>query len=425
MSAPQDNFGVSTMSSASDGRYFLGTPLLLTTLLGIYVIQSTIGMFTFQGLPAIFRAEGISTANIGLLSLIMLPWVLKFLWAPQVERYRKKNNTFNNHIKISTIGNTILAVSLLSLMLFPLHKAWTILVGSLFFMALVSTVVDISGDGFAVDQLSQKNHSLGNIIQVGGAYIGVVIGGGLFIYLVDSMGWRTGLLVLAIAILIMALPTLFLYRHRPQQSSVTDDKNSDYRPSLINAWRNTALRKALFIVCIAQLGTRLVLSMMMPFLVDKGLALSDIGLLAAGGGAPAALVGVFFGGLLLRKVGTRFGLFIVCLLEASCFVVFLLSASIPELFGDLTMPIILLFIVVSLVTAAKFVAICTFMMDKAKGLQSGVDFTLLQSADALMAVIAGVLGGLIIAQWGYPAHFTLAITFTLAYLLLFINSAFH
>ncbi len=89
MSAPQDNFGVSTMSSASDGRAFLGTPLLLTTLLGIYVIQSTICMFTFQGLPAIFRAEGISTANIGLLSLIMLPWALKFLWAPQVERYRK------------------------------------------------------------------------------------------------------------------------------------------------------------------------------------------------------------------------------------------------------------------------------------------------------------------------------------------------
>lgn len=66
----------------------LSPPRVLTVVAGIYITQSAIGGLTFQGIPAVLRAEGAGLDVIGLVSLLMLPWALKFLWAPALERLR-------------------------------------------------------------------------------------------------------------------------------------------------------------------------------------------------------------------------------------------------------------------------------------------------------------------------------------------------
>jgi MFS family permease len=44
------------------------------------------GFFT-QALPVLMRKLGVSLGAIGLSSLLALPWALKFLWAPAVDRF--------------------------------------------------------------------------------------------------------------------------------------------------------------------------------------------------------------------------------------------------------------------------------------------------------------------------------------------------
>ena len=61
---------------------------VFATIGGLYIAQSVIGGMTWTGLPAIMRDNGVSLDQIGLVSLIILPWALKFLWAPAVERFR-------------------------------------------------------------------------------------------------------------------------------------------------------------------------------------------------------------------------------------------------------------------------------------------------------------------------------------------------
>ena len=61
---------------------FLPLPRILVAIIGIYLVQSLIGGFTFQGIPAALRASGASLEVVGMFSLIMVPWALKFLWAP-------------------------------------------------------------------------------------------------------------------------------------------------------------------------------------------------------------------------------------------------------------------------------------------------------------------------------------------------------
>ena len=43
--------------------------------------------FLSQALPALLRSYDVSLEKIGLVSLVAVPWALKFLWAPLVDHY--------------------------------------------------------------------------------------------------------------------------------------------------------------------------------------------------------------------------------------------------------------------------------------------------------------------------------------------------
>ena len=59
----------------------------LSLLLTLYICQGLpTGVFT-QALPALLRQYGAPLSVIGLSGLLAMPWALKFLWAPFVERH--------------------------------------------------------------------------------------------------------------------------------------------------------------------------------------------------------------------------------------------------------------------------------------------------------------------------------------------------
>ena len=83
---------------------------LLTILASVYTIQSLVGMFTLQGLPAVLRSEGISTSQIGLFYLAMLPWAFKFLWAPYIEAKRKRSGLISHGRLIVLAQSSIIII---------------------------------------------------------------------------------------------------------------------------------------------------------------------------------------------------------------------------------------------------------------------------------------------------------------------------
>lgn len=388
----------------STSQTTLGLKPLLSILASVYTIQSLIGMFTLQGLPAVLRSEGLSTSQIGLFYLAMLPWALKFLWAPYIEAKRKRNGLLSHGrlIGIAQLGLVlILAVlALTSAIQFP-----SLLFGGVFMLALLSTFADISTDGLAVDQLSKENRHLGNIMQVGGAYIGALFGGGLFIYIMSTYHWQTALYVLMALVLLMSLPTSILFFRGASQSP----NQIEERPSLGRSWDSPIVRFGLIMVVLCQVGTRGVQSMMMPYLFDKGLQLTDLGVLAAGGGAITGLIGVLVSGVLMKRLPAR-SMLLICLgFEALIFSGFFLD-TINLITGTLGLQG--LYVLSSVVAAAKFVALYTLMMEWAYGKQAGVDFTLFQSTDLAVAILMALVSGSVIATLGYSAHYGIAIIAT-------------
>ncbi|WP_245688555.1 hypothetical protein [Vibrio sonorensis] len=162
-------------------------PLRHTLLImaGVYTIQSVIGMFTLQGIPAVLRSEGVSTYSIGLFYVAMLPWALKFAWSPIVERYRKRSNYYSAHGHIILSAQALILLTLLGLYFMSINHSFFTLFCTILLLALCSTFADITTDGLAVDRLTHNNRRYGNIMQVGGSYVARLL---VAAYLYTAMG---------------------------------------------------------------------------------------------------------------------------------------------------------------------------------------------------------------------------------------------
>src|SRR5687767_13890356 len=87
---------------------------LLAALYGSQFIPLAFFLF---GLPAILRAEGVPLEQLGLLHLIALVWVVKFSWAPLVDRFGSRRLGHYRSWLLTTQALIIVGVLALS----PLH----------------------------------------------------------------------------------------------------------------------------------------------------------------------------------------------------------------------------------------------------------------------------------------------------------------
>ncbi len=92
----------------------------------LYVSQAIPLGFVFVALPAILVRRGLGEEQIGLLSALAAPWLVKFLWAPAVDRFGSRRG----HYRSWLIPLQLLSVSAVAAMaLFRLDAGLAPLLG--------------------------------------------------------------------------------------------------------------------------------------------------------------------------------------------------------------------------------------------------------------------------------------------------------
>lgn len=366
---------------------------------GLYVAQSVIGGLTMLGLPAVLRTQGLPLDQIGLVYLTVLPWALKFLWSPQVERFRLPAVGRNRSAVIVIAGGSLSATMLAVLGLLGPERLFPVL-ACLVFIALFTSTVDIACDGFAVETLAEEHHGWGNAAQVGGSYVGSAIGAGLFLVLVDRLGWAPAVWIMAVVVLALGLPFLLGPGSRPTSAT------RSHVPSLKAALRRPEVRKGLLLAAIYVSAQKWGLAMLGPFLIDYGFDLASVGMLNGLGSMLVGFGGALFGGLLVRLCGAATVLIGALLLQVTMLVAFAyVGAS-----ADVSRPLVMALAVASSsgVMAIGFVALYAQFMGWADPRQAGVDFTLFQCMDSLVSMAGGLGAGWISERFGYSAFFICA-----------------
>ncbi|MGW6696375.1 MFS transporter [Nocardia sp. NPDC055049] len=366
-----------------------GTLVLLSSL---YFAQGLpFGFFT-QALPVVLRESGYSLVAISASGVLFLPWALKFLWAPYVDRY----GTRRTWLLVLQLLSAAVALVLACL---DLSSSLRWLFAGIVVVNLLSATQDVATDGVAVRLLGPRERGLGNGIQVGAYRIGMIVGGGALLWLFALAGWRALFLAMAALIVLTTVP-VWLMRER-----VADRLPVPKPARLLGAWW-TRLRRPGMLAFIALIGAfkfgdSMAAALTGPFLSDAGLGLSEIALIKGVLSSAGALAGAAMGGWLAYRYGRRQALLIGGVTQTASIALYLVAslglggfellvaASLAEhIFGG-----------------AATVAVFALMMDASESEHAGSDYTLLACAIVVVQGTAGMAAGLIGDLAGYPTLF--------------------
>ena len=150
------------------------------TLAILYFIQGVPYGFQARFLPIYQRENNISLTNIGLLKMLLWPWLLKPLWAPFVDKWKTEW-----HWLIGSIFIVFLAC-FVGIFTQPEYTVcWCLL---LLLINIGTATQDIAVDSVAVKSLSFDQLNRANVIQAVAYKCGAAFGGGILAVLLFSLG---------------------------------------------------------------------------------------------------------------------------------------------------------------------------------------------------------------------------------------------
>ena len=359
---------------------------LLTSL---YLAQGLPYGFFTQALPVLLREAGLSLKMISATSLLFLPWALKFLWAPYVDQV----GTRRQWLLLLQCAGVAGALALASLRLDGASLIALFIAAFLF--NLVAATQDIATDGLAVRILSVRERGLANGIQVGAYRVGMILGGGLLLWIYAKTGWSVMFLCMAALLALTILPVLWLREpRRPRAERISFG-------ALAAVWaarlRVPGFLAFVTLICFYKFGDSMVAALIGPFMKDAGLATETIALMKGTVGSVASLAGAAAGGWFAYAVGRRGALLVAGLLQTASLGFYVAAAA-----GTAVVPMLWAGSVAEhLLGGMASVALFTVMMDASDPEHAGTDYTLLACAIVIAMGLANFSGAVVADARGY------------------------
>jgi len=396
----------------------------LALLSALYFAQGLPFGFQTGALPILLRERGASLTAISFASALALPWMLKWLWAPLVDRYGSAR--FGRRRSWLLPLQALLAISaLIAALAVSGGTLWPVLV-MVAVMNLIAATQDIATDGLAVDALAPGELGLGNAAQVVGYKLGMLTSGGLLLALFGERGFAPvflGMAALCGAVMLLVLwmdEAKLAGREEARAPAEGDDAHArrSLREVVSLFWRallRPGLRWALILVASYKVGESLNDVMFKPFLVDAGFTRAQLGLWSGTWGAAASIAGSLAGGLLAARTSPLKALQICALLRVAPLITqwWLAARGAPQA-GEVIAVILCEEAFGGALTTAMF----AFMMGMVDRRVGATHFTALAALEVLGKMPSGLLAGPIAQQWGYALLFGIGSGLSLAFLLL-------
>ncbi len=368
----------------------------LLTFFCLYIAQTIPMSFFSTVIPVMMRQENFSLSTIGLLQLIKLPWILKFLWSPLVDR---SSTTLNGYKKWIFSSELIYASLIFAVSFFDFRLNFHLIFGLIILSFIASATQDIATDALAALSFSSKDKSMVNSMQSMGSFAGTVIGGGLLLLLFNLIGWNTLLPLLALFVCIALLPLLFFKGKGVNKEQML--YRADAKASLTFFTQKTIWKQIgfLFLYYTGLIGT---LAMLKPWLVDLGYTIQEIGTMS---GVMGTLIGFgcsFSGGLIVKRFGIyrsriAFATLILCTALYFYLISLLAVPSTAMLYGGI-------FMLWGSYGLSTIIVYTTAMNCVRKGCE-GTDFTIQTVITHFSSMLVAIASGRIADKLGYNGLF--------------------
>ena len=357
----------------------------------LYFIEGSPVSVLWEVLPVYLRVHGTSLRAIGALRLLELPFSLKFLWSPLVQRFGDRRTWVTSAMLV--VGIVVALFPLAD----PAHE-----LGMLFVLVLVlaiaSATQDMAIDAYTVALVGQEEQGPANGVRASAYRVALVLIGSGMVALAYWLPWT---LLFGAASLVFAGLGLAV-RWVPRLDVPAEARRHWLAPFVgwIGTWRAVPL--VLFVLTY-KLGEFAIGPMVKPFWVDRGRSLLEIGLVPTALGIGLSIAGALAGGAFMQRYGTFTALWALGLPQAISNLGYaavarwelpwpaLYAASMIDSFSG------------GLGTAAFlgfFLAVC----DPER---ATLQYAFLSSLFSFTGRLAGAVSGIGTERWGYGPYFAL------------------
>ena len=270
-------------------------------------------LLTLSVLQAWMKEEGVDLSVIGLFSLVGLPYTLKFLWSPILDRFSLP--LFGRRRGWLLIFQVLLMVSVAGLGLSnPAANPW-LLAGAAFLVTFFSASQDIVVDAYRREDLSDNELGLGSSIYVNGYRVGMLLAGSGGLILADHFSFQQVYLMMSASLLIGIATTLLCREPEVAEGTPKTFRDAVLQPFVEYFSRDGAVLILLFIL-LYKIGDQMASTMTIPFYLDIGFTKTQIGAVAKLFGFWATISGGLLGGIILLRLGILRSLLIFGILQA-------------------------------------------------------------------------------------------------------------
>jgi PAT family beta-lactamase induction signal transducer AmpG len=349
--------------------------------------------------------EGIDLKTIGLFSLLALPYSLKFLWAPIVDRYVPP--FLGRRRGWILIAQILVMLSIAWMSMHDPRRGIQLLAFNALMIAFFSATQDVVIDAYRADILDDFELGAGTAIWVVGYRIALIMTAAVAFVLADRISWPTTYLVLSSFMLIGIIGNFLApepkMRERPPQS-FRDSVILPFQEFFQRAGVGLGFAVLLFIV-LYKLSDSLVSSMATPFLLQTGFTQTTIGTIAGGIGITSTIAGAVAGGALAGKIGINRSLWVFGVLQVLSNLMYYALALLGKSYAFLIATTVVENFCVGLITAG-FLA---FMASLCSSRFSATQYALLSSLYSTSTNLLMAPVGALAQKTGWPSFFLIAV----------------
>ncbi len=271
---------------------------------------------TSKTLQAWMTVEGVDLANIGLFSLVGLPYSLKFLWSPLMDRFVPP--FLGRRRGWLVIMQVLLTLAIAFMALQNPKQALELVAINALLIAFLSASQDIVCDAYRTDILTEREMGAGAAVFVLGYRISLLLTGSIALILADRIPWQMVYLCLSGLMLLTVGFTFFAPEPADDTHIPANLRDAIILPFQEFIQRSGIIRALLILLFITlyKLGDAFVNNMATPFLLQTGFTQTEIGAIQGGMGLIATIIGALLGGALLSKWGINRSLWIFGGLQA-------------------------------------------------------------------------------------------------------------
>ncbi|MBA4373956.1 MAG: muropeptide transporter AmpG [Thermodesulfovibrio sp.] len=357
-------------------------------------------------LQAWMAVDGVDLRTIGIFSLVGLPYTLKFLWSPFMDRFAppRFRTRLGRRRGWILLTQALLLAGIFSMGMAPPKEAPGIMAVLALCVAFFSASQDIVADAYRTDTLREKERGLGSAVFVTGYRIGMILSGAVAMILSDRIGWQNtyftmaGLMTIGmVTTLISPEPDTAPVHPRSLQEAVTGP--------LTDFFSRRSAGLILLLIILYKLGDAYAGTMTTAFLLrGLGFSATDVGTVNKGLGLISVILGATIGGTLMVRFGLFLSLLIFGILQAVSTLSFVVLVWAGKSYAVMVGAVAFENLTGGMGTAA-FVAL---LMTLCNQRYSATQFALLSSLAALGRVFITPTSGYVVEAAGWGWFFVIA-----------------